>query len=261
MPAAEGAKDFQAGDAAYDRFMGRYSTSLASALADAADVRPGQLVLDVGCGTGALTAELVRRLGADSVAAVDPSEPFVEACRRRYPGVDIHLGRAEELSFPDDGFDAALAQLVLHFVTDSAAAAQEMRRVVRSDGTVGACVWDMEGMTMLRVFREAVKATDPEAPAGADPRAFGREGEIAALFRAAGMRDVVGGALDVEVTYEDFDDFWSPFLTGIGPAGAYVASLDSERQAPLREEMRTRLGSPAGSFTLPARAWYATARV
>jgi SAM-dependent methyltransferase len=260
MQAAEGAQTFQAGGAAYDRFMGRYSEPLARAFADAAGITSPQQVVDIGCGPGALTAELVRRLGAEAVAAIDPTEPFVEACGRRNPGVEVHLGRAEELPFPDDRFDAALAQLVLHFVTDPPAAAREMRRVVRPGGVIGACVWDMEGMTMLRVFREAVRAIDLEAPAGSDPRAFGREGEIAELFRSAGLQDVTDGALEVETTYADFDEFWQPFTLGIGPAGAYVVTLDTVRQARLRDEMHERIGSSEGSFTLPARAWSATAR-
>ncbi len=260
MEAAEGARTFQVGDAAYDRFMGRYSAPLASAFADTAGIAAPQQVVDVGCGPGALTAELVRRLRAEAVTAVDPTGPFVEACRRRNPGVDVQLGRAEELPFPDDRFDAALAQLVLHFVTDPPAAAREMRRVARPGGTVAACVWDVDGMTMLRVFREAVRATDPGSPPDSDPRAFGREGEIADLFRAAGLEYVTGGALDVETTYADFDEFWQPFTLGIGPAGAYVVTLDADRQARLRDDMRERLGRPEGSFTLSARAWYATGR-
>jgi SAM-dependent methyltransferase len=258
--AAEGARTFQAGDAAYDRFMGRYSALLARVFADAVGIAPPQTAVDVGCGPGALTTELVRKLGAASVSAVDPTEPFVEACRRRHPGVDVHLGRAEELPFEDHRFDAALAQLVLHFVTDPIATAREMRRVTGPGGVVAACVWDVDGMTMLRVFREAVHATDPDAPAGTDPRAFGRQGEIADLFRSVGLEDVADGALEVDTTYGDFDEFWDPFLTGIGPAGEYVASLDPDRQATFREELRARVGSPAGSFTLTARAWYASAR-
>jgi SAM-dependent methyltransferase len=260
MEAAEGARTFQVGDAAYDRFMGRYSARLASAFADAAGIDAPQQVVDVGCGPGALTAELVRRLGAESVTAIDPTQPFVEACRRRNPDVDVHLGRAEELPFADDRFDAALAQLVLHFVTDPPEAAREMKRVVRPGGAVAACVWDVDGMTMLRVFREAVRAIDPEAPPATDPRAFGREGEIAELFRSVGLEDVTNGALDVETTYADFDEFWQPFTLGIGPAGAYVVSLDDDRRTRVRDEMQTRIGNPEDSFTLPARAWFATGR-
>ena len=114
---------------------------------------------------------------------------------------------------------------------------------------------------MLRLFWDAACARDPSAPDEAETRRFGREGEIAELFERAGSSDVRSGALDVEAAYEDFDDFWTPFLTATGPAGAYVASLDGERQTRLREELRARAGSPDGPFTLSARAWYATGRV
>ncbi len=241
--------------------MGRYSAHLAVAFADALGIESGRDVLDVGCGPGALTAELVRRLGAEHVAAVDPSESFVEACRTRHPGVDVHLGRAEELPFPDDRFDAALAQLVFHFVSDPKAAANEMARVVRPGALVAGSVWDLGGgMRMLRVFWDAAKAVNPSAPDEATTRSFSREGEIAELFRSVGLRDVADGALDVTAEYRDFDDFWQPFLGAAGPAGAFVESLDNERRAQLREEMRARLDSPEGPFTLPARAWYATGR-
>jgi len=257
-----GAQTFQVSGETYDRFMGRYSAPLAVAFADALAIAPGLDALDVGCGPGALTAELVRRLGAEHVTAVDPSESFVEACRARQPGVDVRLGRAEELPYPDASFDAALAQLVLHFVSDPEAAAREMRRVVRPGGLVAASVWDLGGgMTMLRTFWLAAKAIDPSAPVEAERRRFGREGEIGELFRAAGLAEVTESSLEVSVTYADFDDLWAPFLTATGPAGAYVASLDDERRARVREDLRTRLDSPDGPFTLPARAWYATGRV
>jgi len=257
-----GRKGFQVSGEAYDRFMGRYSVPLAVAFADAAGIESGQTAIDVGCGPGALTAELARRLGPGNVAAVDPSEPFVAACRRRNPGADVRLAGAEELPYPEGRFDAALAQLVLHFVDDPDAAAREMRRVVRSGGIVAACVWDFGGgMTMLRSFWDAARACDPSAPDEAETRRFGRDGEIAELFVAAGLRDVASGALDVAAAYEDFDDLWMPFTTGTGPAGLYVASLDSRQQARLREGLRLRVDQPDGPFTLTARAWFATGRV
>ncbi len=252
---------FQGSGEAYDRFMGRYSTPLAAAFADAAGIAAGQRTLDVGCGPGALTTELVLRLGAENVAAIDPSESFVEACRRRNPGVDARVGRAEELPYANGLFDAALAQLVLHFVTDPDATAREMQRVLRPDGIVAACAWDFdEGMTMLRLFWDAALALDPSAPDEAETRRFGRDGEIAELFVGAGLRDVASGALDVEAGYEDFADFWEPFLTGTGPAGLFCAALDDESRLRLRDDLRARLGSPPGPFTLTARAWFATGR-
>jgi SAM-dependent methyltransferase len=242
--------------------MGRYSMRLAEPFADAAGVESGQRVVDVGCGPGALTAELVRRLGPESVAAVDPAPQFVEAVRERLPGVDARVGQAEELPFPDGEFDASLAQLVLHFVADADAAAREMSRVVRPGGIVAACVWDFgAGMTMLRMFWDAAAEIRSDAPDEAHTRPFGREGETARLFERVGLADVKAGALEVEASYLDFDDFWTPFLGQTGPAGAFVATLDDEGKTRLREGLRERLGSPTGPFTLSARAWYATGRV
>lgn len=245
----------------YDRFMGRYSMRLAHAFAEAAGIGAELTALDVGCGPGALTGELVRRLGAARVAAVDPSPQFVDACRERHPGVEVEHGRAEHLPFADGRFDAVLAQLVLHFVDDPDASAREMARVVRSGGTVAACVWDFGGgMRMLQLFWDAVLALDPSAPDEHRTRPFGREGEIAELLERTGLADVRAGALDIDAWYEGFDDFWQPFLSSTGPAGAYTASLDDQRRSRLREELRARLDSPDGPFALPARAWYATGR-
>lgn len=256
-----GARTFQGSGESYDRFMGRYSAPLAVAFSDALGIAPGHDVLDVGCGPGALTAELARRLGAEHVTAVDPSESFVDACRARHPDVEVSVGCAEELPYPDGRFDAALAQLVFHFVSEPEAAAREMGRVVRPGGLVAGSVWDIaDGMTMLRVFWDSAKAIRPSAPDESVTSRFSREGEIARLFRAAGLAEVTDGALDVAVRYEDFDDFWAPFLNATGPAGAFVASLDEEGREQLRGEIRERLGSPDGPFTLPARAWYATGR-
>ncbi len=261
MSSAEGARTFGVTGEAYDSFIGRYSRPLAVAFADAAGVSAGRRVLDIGCGPGALTGELVRRVGVSSVAAIDPSPPFVEECARRNPGVDVRQGAAELLPFPDRSFDVALAQLVLHFVSDPDAAAREIRRVLRDGGTAAACVWDFgEGMPMLRLFWDAALAVDPTAPDEASLR-FGRDGEIGSLFTEAGLRDVVNGALTVEAGYAGFDEFWGGFLAGSGPAGSFCVSLEPEPQEALREELRRRLGDPAGPFALTARAWYAVGRV
>ena len=241
---------------AYDRFMGRYSTLLAPAFADAAGIAAGMRVLDVGCGPGALTTELVARLGPDAVAAVDPSEPFVEAVRRRLPGVDARLASAEQLPFADDEFDAALAQLVLHFVGDPEAGMRELRRVARPGGTLAACTWDTRGdMRLLRSFWDAALALDQRAPDESRALRFLQPGELEELFREAGLDDVRVGELRVEASYEDFDELWGTVLNGVGPVGAYVRSRDDEARAALREEWRRRLGEPAGTFTLGARAW------
>ncbi len=177
----------------YDRFMGRYSTPLAPELADFAEIGDEGTVLDVGSGPGALTGELVRRLGTDAVAAVDPSEPFVAAARARYPGVDVHLASADELPFPDGGFDAALAQLVVHFMPDPVAGLTEMARVTRLDGVVAACVWDLAGgRAPLSPFWRAARELDPgvEDESGL---AGARAGHLRELFEEAGLARRRGG--------------------------------------------------------------------
>jgi SAM-dependent methyltransferase len=258
---SQGASRFTVSGEVYDRFMGRYSTLLAVPFADAAGIEAGQKALDVGSGPGALTAELVRRLGAANVSAVDPAPQFVDVVRQRLHGVEAEVGRAEELPFADGRFDAALAQLVLHFVDDAGTTAREMKRVVRPAGVVAACGWDFGGgMRMLRLFWDAALAIDPDAPDEERTRPFGHEGEIAELFAGAGLQGIESGSLEVAVAYEDFDDFWTPFLSTTGPAGVYIASLDEQRRARLRDDLRVRVGSPEGPFTLPASAWYAIGR-
>ena len=240
---------------AYDRFMGRYSVRLSAPFADLAGVAAGQDVIDVGCGPGALTAELVARVGASSVAAVDPSEPFVEAARQRNPGVDVRRAPAEALPFPDDAFDAALAQLVVHFMRDPVAGLAEMRRVTRLGGVVAACVWDHGGgagphSTFWDMARELDPGVhDQSGLAGA------RAGHLTELFRAAGLREVEESALTSRVEHATFEAWWEPFTGGVGPAGAYTASLDPERRAELRARCRSRLGE--GPFTVTATAWAA----
>lgn len=244
---------------AYARFMGQYAEPLAARFAELADARPGQRALDVGCGPGALTAQLVQRLGAASVAAVDPSEPFVEATRARLPGVDVRSGVAERLPFPDDSVDLALAQLVVHFMTDPVAGLRQMSRVTRAGGTVAACVWDHAGGGgPLATFWQAVRSIDPNAHDESD-LAGAREGHLAELCDAAGLSNIESSSLTVRVPFATFADWWEPFTLGVGPAGAYVATLDEPR----RELLRTRCEQllPAAPFEIAASAWCVRAGV
>jgi Methylase involved in ubiquinone/menaquinone biosynthesis len=240
---------------AYDRYMGRYSRLLSGQLADLASIRRGQRVLDVGCGTGALTGELVGRLGPSAVAAVDPSEPFVAATRARHPGVDVRQAPAERLPFPDDAFDAALSQLVVHFMKDPVAGITEMARVTRCDGVVAACVWNHGGSQgPLRLFWDAARALDPDVDDESHLPGT-REGHLAELFEAAGLRGIEATALSVSLEHSTFDAWWEPFTRGVGPAGAYLASLDPDRRAELREECRRHV--PSEPFVVTAVAWAA----
>src|SRR5215208_558619 len=210
---------------AYDRFMGRYSAPLAPQLADFASVGSSQRqrVLDVGCGPGALTTELVKRLGPAAVSAVDPSEPFVAAARARHPGVSVQRAAAEELPFSDQEFDAALAQLVVHFMADPVAGLREMARVTREGGVVAACVWDHAGAQgPLSVFWEAARQVEPEVEDESE-LAGAHEGHLADLLEEAGLREIEDGVLSVRVPHQSFEEWWQLFELGVGPAGAFVA--------------------------------------
>ncbi len=241
---------------AYDRFMGRYSRGLSPQLADLAGVGPGLRVLDVGCGPGALVAELVGRVGADQVAAVDPSESFVLAARQRHPGVDVRRATAERLPFAEAAFDAALAQLVVHFMNDPVAGLAEMARVTRVGGVVAACVWDhASDHGPLGVFWRAARELDP-AVDDESGLAGVRRGHLVELFEAVGgLGSVQEATLVVRVEHPTFREWWEPFTRGVGPAGAYVAGLDDVRCEALRARCREAL--PAEPFTITARAWAA----
>ncbi|MGZ4269785.1 MAG: class I SAM-dependent methyltransferase [Solirubrobacteraceae bacterium] len=239
----------------YDRFMGRYAPTLATALADAAGVHAGMRVVDVGCGPGGLTRELVARAGAANVAAIDPAPQFAAACRERNPGADVREGVAEELPWPDGAFDAALSSLVIGFMRDADRGVREMARVTRPGGTVAACMWDTTtgGMTMLTTFWAAVRTVQPGAE-GERRMAGTADGDIAERMRRAGLADVTAGALTATASYAAFDDFWEPFTLAVGPAGEHLRSLSPGQRARVRDACRAAL--PDGAFSLDARAWY-----
>jgi SAM-dependent methyltransferase len=246
--------------AGYDRFIGRFAEPLAPIFADFAGIGPGQRVLDVGCGPGALLGELVRRLGAASAVGVDPSHAFVEAARARHPTVEVEIGAAEELSFPGDSFDATLAQLVVHFMRDPVVGLAEMARVTRSAGTVAACVWDHAGRTgPLELFWSAAREFDPDVD-DESGRAGTRQGELGELFVLAGLVDVEETALTVAVEYPGFDEWWEMFTLGVAPAGVHVARLAPQE----REDLRSRCAekfAELGSSVITGRAWAVRGRV
>jgi SAM-dependent methyltransferase len=233
--------------------MGAYSALLAPRFADFAAVAAGQRALDVGCGPGALTAELVRRLGPTAVAAVDPSEPFVAAVRERHPEVSVQRAAAEEVPFGDQTFDIALAQLVVHFMTHPVVGLREMARVTRTDGIVAACVWDHAGgQGPLSLFWDAARELNPDVE-DESRRAGTREGHLAELLDAAGLREIEESTLSIDFEHPSFEDWWEPFTLGVGPAGGNTTGLDAKRQAQLGELCREML--PAAPFVLTARAW------
>lgn len=243
----------------YERFMGRYSRPLAVPFADFAGVEAGMTVLDVGCGTGALTAELVARLGAASTHAVDPSPGYVAATRIAHPDVDVREATAEQLPFDDDMFDAALAELVVHFMQDPVAGLREMARVTKTGGVVAACVWDHAGgSSPLSPFWEAVQTIDPRVT-GEAAMPGTRAGHLTELLTQASLDAVAEQAISVQVVHPTFDDWWQPYLAGTGPAGAYVARLAPDDVEKLRAAAESHL--PPFPLTLTASAWAARGTV
>jgi SAM-dependent methyltransferase len=206
-----------------------------------------------------LTAELVRRLGPEAVSAVDPSETFVAAVGERNPAVAVQRAAAEQLPFGDQQFDAAMAQLVVHFMADPVAGLREMGRVTRSQGVVAACVWDHDGgKGPLAVFWQAACELDPDVTTESG-MAGAREGHLAQLFHEAALLEIEESTLSVSVQHETFEEWWEPYTLGVGPAGAFAASLDAAGQAELRERCRALL--PAAPFVLSPIVWAVRGRV
>ncbi len=239
--------------------MGRYSTPLAAQFADLADPRSGDRALDVGCGPGALTAELVSRLGVAAVSAVDPSQPFVASVRDRFPSLDVQQAAAEALPHPDVTFDQTLAQLVVHFMRDPVAGLREMGRVTRPTGIVAACVWDHGGEKgPLSLFWRAARDLNP-AVTDESGRPGTRAGDLARLFGRAGLTGTETTTLAVRVTHPSFEEWWEPYTLGVGPAGEYAGALTAQHLVELREHCRELL--PAGPFEIAATAWAVRCRV
>ena len=248
---------FEVSADAYQRFMGRYADLLAAELLRELRPHRPERALDVGAGTGALTAPLVAELGAESVAAIDPSASFIAALRDRLPGVDAREGTADALPFDDATFDLVIAQLVVHFMPDPVAGIAEMARVAKPGGTVAASVWDFAGgRAPLSLFWRAARELDPAVRDEADEPGA-RAGQVEQYFREARLSSVRGGELTVRLPYADPDDWWQPYTLGVGPAGAYVAGLDDGRREELRRRCVAELGDGPG--IVEATAWVAIA--
>jgi SAM-dependent methyltransferase len=259
-PSEAEAKMFSTGSA-YEQYMGRWSRVLAPAYIAFAGLSDHQQVLDVGTGTGAVASTLATMTASSEIVGVDPSAAFIRYASQnaRSSRVRFEAGDAQSLQYGDAAFDHTMALLVMNFIPDHDKAIGEMRRVTRPGGVVSACVWDYDaGMESLRFFWDEAVALEPAA-AARDERnmKLSREGQLGALWRKAGLTDVREKALVIDQAFSSFGDYWAPFLTGTGPGGAYVASLDADGRARLEARLRKRLlgNRVDGAFTLKARAW------
>ena len=246
---------------AYERFIGRWTQRLAPLLLEFAGVRDGDRILDVGSGTGSFALAVAAATRRSEVVGIEPAAAFVAYAktRTRDPRVRFEAGDAQSLPYADRSFDRAVAMLVVQFIPEADPAVAEMRRVTRPGGTVAACVWDATGgMEMLRVLWDAAVALDPAAAVHHDgQRPLSRPGEVVALWQGAGLRDVHETGLVIPLDFASFEDLWAPNLTGVGPVGAYVATLAPDRQQALRDHLYATVVGPGadGPFTLRARSW------
>ncbi|MBA2689320.1 MAG: methyltransferase domain-containing protein, partial [Burkholderiales bacterium] len=236
-----------------------WSARLAPLFADFAQVRDGDSVLDVGCGTGSLVQTVADRTHRSQIVGIDPAQAFIEYCRKRFadPRIEFACGSALELPYPDGYFGQSLSLLVLMFIPQPEKAASEMRRVTRPGGTVAACTWDRTGMQLNAIFWEEAVRLDPMAEKKAGrPQHCNRQGHLAELWHAAGLTDIEETVLEIRADFNSFDDYWSPYTHGAGPQGAYIGGLSRERRDRLRESLRQRLlgGEPPGPFSLGAKA-------
>jgi SAM-dependent methyltransferase len=260
-------KDAWASGDPYERYVGRWSRLVARDFVAWLDLPPGLRWLDVGCGTGALSATVLDAAAPDAVTGVDPSAGFLEFARAQLPDVRVRFEAGDALALPlaARAVDAAVSGLMLNFVPDQPRAIREMMRVVQPGGTVALYVWDYAGqMQLMRHFWDAAAALDPAARELDEGVCFPvcRPEPLATLLRGAGLAAVATCPIDVPTTFDDFDDCWSPFLGGQGPAPGYCIGLPEERQAALRERLRASLPvGEDGRIALIARAWAARGTV
>jgi SAM-dependent methyltransferase len=246
---------------AYEPFVGRWSRLVAAEFLAWLDVPADSRWLDVGCGTGALTHTILQHSHPRNVTAIDPAPGYVASARSRMQDARIRflVAGAEALPLDSGLYDAAVSGLVLNFIPQPSRAVQAMAGAARPGGVVAAYVWDYGGgMQLMRHFWNAAAALDPAAHDLDEGRRFPlcQPEPLGQLFRATGLRDVDVRPIDIATHFQDFDDFWSPFLGGEGPAPSYTMSLSEKNRTALRERLRDSLPMALdGSIPLVARAW------
>lgn len=259
MVSSQGSNDFFASVAGYEQFMGRYARPLAVEFVATVPLANGNSVLDIGCGPGALTAELVAKVGAESVSVIDPSPPFLQYCAAQYPGITAEVAKAEQIPFADASFDAVLSQLVIHFIGDLEQAGREIVRVTKPGGWVSVCTWNIDRMQKINMLPRAASAAGIEVPT-IRVEAFGENGDVSAYLESIGLADVKESTISVSSTYHDFEELWSAYLVSIGPLGPWTVSQSNEAKAAIKRALFQIIDEPEGEFSLSAEARVATGR-
>lgn len=260
------ADTWQAG-VSYEQFMARWSRSVAVEFLQWLSIGPGKRWLDVGCGTGALSGQILDLASPSTIVAVDPAGSFIDYARQSYPDERLKFRIGDALYLPvDDGvYDVAVSGLVLNFIPYPVKAVKEMSRTLAEGGMVAAYVWDYAGeMQLLRSFWDTVVALDPAAKEFDEGIRFPlcRPDRLQELFSDSGLQDISSRALNVQIRFQTFEDYWMPFLGGTGPAPAYVANLPVGELGTFKQSLRERLPIEAdGSMILTARAWAVRGRV
>jgi SAM-dependent methyltransferase len=243
----------------YERVMGRFSRKLADSFIGFAGLSPGEKILDVGCGTGSMTAALARRGDHAAIVGIDVSEAYVTFARTHNVDqrITFEIADATALPYATGQFDRAVSQLVLQFLPDPYPAVMEMRRVVRSGGVVAACVWDsFGGQPYFRMLWDTASALGLEKLRSLF-RPLSTAGEMETMWRKAGLTQVKQDTITTRFEYANFDDYWSPFLSGDGPPGQFVMSLTPEQRATLEHQVRHVFlsGRPDGHRSFIGAAW------